>query len=47
MFPDTTEPIEILHYAYLNVRMFPIDFPTEIVVLCNYRKLNHYTSMDG
>jgi len=46
MFPDNTEPIEILQYAYLNAKMFPIDFPTEIAVLCNYRKLNHYTSLD-
>ena len=41
MFPDTTEPIKILHYGYLNAGFFPTDFPTEIVVLCRYRKLNH------
>ena len=44
MFSDTTEPTEILHYVYLNVRFFPIDFPTENVVLCHYRKLNHVYS---
>jgi len=47
MFPDTTEPTEIMHYAYLNARIISIDFPTEIVVLCHYRKLNHYASIDG
>ena len=47
MFPDSIEPTEILHYAYLNVRIFPIDFPTEIAAMCHYRKLNHYTSMDS
>ena len=47
MFPDTIEPTEILHYVYLNFGNFPIDFPTETAVLCHYRKLNHYTSMDG
>ncbi len=32
MFPDTTKPIEILHYAYLDANIFPIDIPTEIAV---------------
>ena len=44
MFPDTTEPTEILHCVYLNAKIFPIDFPAEIVVLCHYRKLNHVYS---
>ena len=39
MFPDAAEPTEILHYVYLNAGFFPIDFPTETVVLCHYRKL--------
>jgi hypothetical protein len=48
MFPDTYEPTdEILHYAYLNAISFPIDFPTETVVVCHYRKQNHRTSKDG
>jgi len=47
MFPDTAEPTKILHYAYLNAIIFPIDFLDETAVLCHYRKLNHYTSMDG
>ncbi len=47
MFPDTTEPTEILHYANLNARIFPIDFPTETAVLCHYRKLIHYAFIDG
>ena len=47
LFPDITEPTEILHYAYLNAIIFPNDFPTETVVMCHYWKLNHYTSMDG
>ena len=47
MFPDVTKPIEILHYAYWNAIIFPIDFPTETVVPCYYRKLNHYASIDG
>ena len=47
MFPDTIEPTEILHYAYLNARFFPIDFPIEIPVLGHYRKLYQYTSMNG
>ena len=47
MFPDTTEPTEILHYSYLNVSIFPIDFPTETMVLGHYQKLNHCDSMDG
>ncbi len=41
---DSIEPTEILHYAY-NVRYFPFDFPTKNVVLCHYRKPNHYTSI--
>jgi len=28
MFLDSDEQTQILHSAYLNVRMFPIDFPT-------------------
>jgi hypothetical protein len=44
MFLDATEPIEILHYAYENARIFPIDFPTNIVVLCHYLKLIHVYS---
>jgi hypothetical protein len=47
MFLDSIEPTEILHYVYLNVRIFSIDFPHETVVLCHYRKLNQYTSIDG
>ena len=47
MFPDTTEPTEILHYAYLNAIFLTIDFPTETVALRHYRKLNHFDSMDG
>jgi hypothetical protein len=47
MFPDTTKPTEILHYAYLNIIIFPIDFPTEIAVMCiNYGNLFMCTSMD-
>jgi hypothetical protein len=41
MFLDSIEPTKILHYAYVNVKDFPIDFPTEIVVLCHYRKPNN------
>ena len=44
MFPDTNEPTEILHYAYLNARILPIDFPTETVVMCHYLKLIHVYS---
>ena len=44
MFPDTIELTEILHYAYLNARFLPIDFPTEIAVMCCYRKLSHVYS---
>ena len=47
MFPDTTEPTENLHYAYLSAIMFPIDFPTETVVLRHYRKLSRHASIDG
>ncbi len=47
MFPDTIEPTKSMHYAYLNGRMIPIDFPTEIVVLGHYRKINHNAPMDG
>ena len=47
MFPDTIEPTEILHYVYFNVKIFNIDFLTETVVLCRYRKLNHFDSIDG
>jgi len=47
MFPDATEPTEIMHYAYLNARIFPIDFPTETLVLCHFRKLNRYASIYG
>ena len=47
MFPDSNEPTEILHYAYLNANCFPIDFPTKTAVMCHYQKLNHSTSMDG
>jgi hypothetical protein len=41
MFHDTVEPTEILHYAYLNIRIVLIDFSTENAVTCPYRKLNH------
>ena len=44
IFPDTTEPTEILHYAYLNATIFPIVFPTETAVMCYYRKLNRVYS---
>ncbi len=44
MFLDTNEPTEMLHYAFLNAKMFPIDFPTEAVVMWHYRKLNHVYS---
>ena len=47
MFPDTNVPTEMLHYAYLNAKLFPIDFLAETAVMCHSRKLNHYTSMDG
>ncbi len=47
MFPGSIEPTEILHYAYLDVRFFPINFPTETAAMCHYRTLNHYTSMDS
>jgi hypothetical protein len=39
MYHDTVEPIELLHYAYLNVRIFYIDFPPKTLVMCP--KLNH------
>jgi len=41
MLPNTIAPTKILHYAYLNVKFFSIDFPPENVVLCRHRKLNH------
>ncbi len=44
MFSDTNEPAEILYYDYSNARIFPIDFPNEIEVLCHYRTLNHVYS---
>jgi hypothetical protein len=47
MFPDSTEPTEIMHSAYLNAITFLDDSPTEIVALRHYRKLNHYASIDG
>ena len=47
MFPDINEPTEILQDANLNARICPIDFPTQIMVMCHYRKQNQYASMDG
>ena len=29
-----------MHYVYVNIRIFHIDFPTETMVLCHYRKLS-------
>jgi hypothetical protein len=44
MLPDTTVPTEILHYAYLNAKIYPIDYPTEIAMLYLYLKLNRVYS---
>ena len=41
MFPNTTEPTEILHNAYLIIRFFPIDIAIEYAAVFWCGKLNH------
>jgi hypothetical protein len=39
MSSESTDMGEVLHYAYLVLRIFP-PFPTEIAVLCHHAKTN-------
>jgi len=41
MSSDSTEPVEqSLHYAYLIIRIFPGNVPTDLAVLCHYGETN-------
>jgi hypothetical protein len=39
MSSDSTDEVEVPHYAYLVLRIFP-PFPTEIAILCHHSETN-------